>query len=162
MNQPWIKYTAVLVLGILLGLAGGAGLARHHFFKAMKEGGRKDPGSRILKRLDRELRFTAEQREKVAAILEEGRRQADALRAEVEPKFEALRKGVDPKFEAIKRKGEEEIRKVLTAGQAAKFDAMKARWEKWGRKHPRLGGPRGFMGGPEGMPPMGTPPPATK
>ena len=137
-------------------------MARQHFFKSLRGGDRKDPGARILRHLDRELKLTADQRAKVQAILAEGRKKADALRVEVEPKFEALRKGIEPKFEALKEQGEDEIRKVLTLEQAEKFEKMKTRWERWGKKHPRLGGSRGFMGGPEGMPPMGTPPPDKK
>lgn len=165
MNRTWIRYSGVLLLGILMGLAGGAWMARQHFFKSMRDMDRKDPGARILKRLDRELRLTPEQHAKVAAILEEGRGKMEALRAEIDPKFEALRKTVEPRFEALRKEGEQRIRQVLTPEQADKMEKMRERWEKWGRKHPGWGS-GGFGSGmgmpPRGLPPMGTPVPAGK
>jgi Spy/CpxP family protein refolding chaperone len=156
MNNPWIKYAGVLVLGVLLGLAAGAWTARHHFFKSMGAVERRDPGQRILKKLDSELKLTPDQRTKVEAIFAENRRKMDALRAEIEPKMEALRKATEPRFEALKKENEDAIRKVLTPEQAKKYDEIKARWEK---KHPRMGGHEGFMQGHGGTPPPGMHPP---
>jgi Spy/CpxP family protein refolding chaperone len=159
MKKTWFKYAGVLVLGVLLGLAAGAWTARHHFFKSMGSVDRKDPGQRILKKLDCELKLTPDQRDKVTAIFADSRKKMDALRTEVEPKFEALRKGAEPKFEALKRQSEDAIRKELTPEQAKKFDEMKIRWEK---KHPRMDGRGGFMRGHDGMPPLGMPPPGSE
>ncbi len=115
MNNPTWKFAAVFILGILLGLAGGAWGLR--FF--MDHRGPKDPTQFFLKKLDRELKLTSDQKPKVAEILNARKAEMDKLQDDTRPKFEAIRKN-----------GLAQIRILLTVDQAAKFDAMVQKWEK--------------------------------
>ena len=115
MNNPTLKFAAVLILGILLGLAGGAWGFRYF----LNHGGAKDPTGLFLRKLDRELKLSADQKPKVAEILDARKVEMDKLQDETRPKFEAIRKD-----------GLAQIRVLLTVDQAAKFDAMVAKWEK--------------------------------
>jgi hypothetical protein len=120
------------LLGILIGLAAGAWGFRYFYTHTWTK---KDPTQFFLKKLDRELKLTVEQRAKVGEILAAKKAQMDSLGAETRPKFEGVRK-----------QGEQEIRALLTPDQASQFDLLLKKMEKrrsgkpWGRgPHPRPG-----------------------
>lgn len=125
MNNNGFRYVIVFLLGILLGLAGGAWGFRYFYTHTWAK---KDPSRFFLKKLDRELKLTAEQRVKVEGILAVSKNQMDSVGEMARPRFETIRKA-----------GEAEIRAVLDPEQASKFDALLERMEKrrmgrpWGR-----------------------------
>jgi hypothetical protein len=115
MSNPTLKFVVVFVLGIALGLAGGAWGFRYF----LAHGGLKDPTQTFLRKLDRELKLTPDQKTKVSALLQARKAEMDKLQDDTRPKFEAIRKN-----------GLAQIRVLLTVDQAPKFDAMVQKWEK--------------------------------
>lgn len=84
---------------------------------------------RMTEKLSRKLGLSAEQKERLKAVLEAKRVKMRALRDEFEPKFEDLRESTRL-----------EIRGLLDAEQQAKFDRIEANWRKRderrrGRRH---------------------------
>lgn len=78
---------------------------------------------RLLKKFSSKLDLTADQRTKVAAILEAKRQKMEELRAQVHPQFESLRNST-----------RDEIKSILNADQQKKFDVldakMRSRWKR--------------------------------
>jgi Spy/CpxP family protein refolding chaperone len=115
MNNPTWRYAVVFVLGMLIGLAGGAWGFRCFFHAWAK----KDPSQFFLHKMEKELKLTADQKTKVEAIL-------SSKRAEMEKMRDTAR----PQFEAIRMEGEKEIRALLTPDQTPKFDELVQKMEK--------------------------------
>ncbi len=107
----------IFILGALSGALGtGVVLKRHHPFFSGKPEGRK---AFILKRLTRELDLSAEQRVRVAAII-------DRVQSETFTQLREGRRLMRQKLES----GFAEIRKELTPDQQRRFDEMKAEQER--------------------------------
>src|SRR5262245_34771498 len=113
MRAPWKRMALALVVGLLLG-AGAAILALHpglfHHPPWWSEAHRE---AWLLDHFTRQLDLTPEQRTQVAAILEDKREKIHSLEGELQPRFQEIRQAA-----------REEIRKILTPEQQAKFDAM--------------------------------------
>lgn len=104
----WHQIAISLLIGFALGTAFGQWQARENFRPHWKEGGMEQ---HLLNRFDRKLHLSAEQKEKISAILEAKRPEMMAIHAEIQPKFEAIRNATQA-----------EIRNVLTPDQQKKFD----------------------------------------
>ncbi len=113
----WLKTSLTLLIGFLLGVA-ATGIVLHHFFRPHHPPGIAD-ADRVLKHLDSKLGLSADQKEKVAALLKQELPKADALRDEGDKKFRALRES----FNA-------QLRPLLNPDQQKKYDDMVAQWEK--------------------------------
>ena len=112
MKTTW-RYTVVFVVGILVGLAGGAWGLRYFWHH-----GPFNPGH-ILSHMDRQLHLTADQKARIAALLQE---------ESVKMKF--LRDEASKQFEVLRQEGAQKIRALLDPQQQVKFDEMKKRFEK--------------------------------
>ena len=125
--QRWKIITAlvlVFILGILTGVV-GTGMALKHGppFGARSPEGRK---AFIMKRLERKLDLTAEQRVRVAAIV-------DRRHQEAHEQFRRHRQAL----QAFMAQSFAEIRKELTPAQQVKLDAFQAELEDRFRKRGR-------------------------
>jgi len=114
--KPWIKMAAIFAAGFLLGGA-ASGLAIHHCFRHF--GGGPPNSEAILKMLSSKLSLTAEQRDKVAALLKDH-----------SPKMEALRNKTHDDFKAQREAFNLKLRPLLNPDQQKKLDEMTARWNK--------------------------------
>ena len=80
----------------------------------------------VLRQFSRRLHLNEDQKKQLTLILQEKRKKMDALRTESRPKYEVIRKET-----------REEIRKILTPEQQAKFETLdaelNARWHKYRR-----------------------------
>ena len=94
---------------------------------------------RAVEELQRELNLSPPQREAVARILDESRRQGDAIRREVRPRLEAHLADT-----------ERRLMEVLTPEQRERFDAL--------RRERRVRPDRLFLGPPPDGRPPGPPP----
>lgn len=111
MTLPWKYILISLVLGLLLGAAGGMAYSRYQHHRWMK----KAP-EMFLKRLDKNVQLTEVQRTQIGALLKADRDKIMAFHDE------------------IRKTTETEIRSQLTAEQQSRFDAMTARLEEKRRK----------------------------
>jgi Spy/CpxP family protein refolding chaperone len=109
----WKAVLWALVAGILLGVA------FTRAYQGPRPFGPEKRQHRMLDRIGRKLQLTPEQRSQIKQILETKRRKMEALRAEHEPRLEQLRENT-----------RDEIRRVLTPEQQAKFDVIEMRWRK--------------------------------
>ena len=113
----------VLCAGMFLGIPVGMAVARHD--AASRWG--KDRYARKLAYFSRELKLTPDQKQQVAAILQEKRKKIKGLRAEIRPRFQEIRAATNV-----------EIRQVLSATQQTRFEQLQAqeeaRWAKWRAK----------------------------
>lgn len=116
MKLNWNQIIASLMVGLLVGAAAGKLHSRkhHHLMR-----GSEKRYAHMLERFTARLQLTPDQKMRVGALLEDKRRKIEALRAETRPKFGQIRKST-----------RDEIRKLLTPGQQAKFDEMTAEWER--------------------------------
>ena len=90
----------------------------------------------LLDRLSSKLSLTADQRDKVSALLKEDMPKRDALRKETREKFTGLADSFNTR-----------LKPILNADQQKKWDEMCARWKACsGGKYPLLG-----CGGPASM-----------
>ena len=119
--KPFMKY---IVAGFLAGLLVGGIAGRFVSPWAHRKMGPEKKEARILKRFTSELKLSAEQEEKVRAVLQEKHRQMEPLFKEVHSKFDLVRNSTA-----------DEIRKVLTPEQLPKFEAMHKRFEERRNKH---------------------------
>src|SRR6266487_774365 len=117
MKLVWRQIIISLLIGGLIGSAGSLCYVRHHFWRGFPPGS-KHHMTWLLNKLDRKLHLSPDQKKDVEKILEESREKLKAIRNDVHPKFEEIRKETDG-----------EIRKLLTAEQQMKFDAMRREWE---------------------------------
>lgn len=111
MTLPWKYISISFLIGILFGGALGVGGSRHMMRKWKSQG-----HEWFLKKLDKHLTLTAEQRDQVKSILKSQRSDMQKTRADRRDKIR------------------DEIRKILTAEQQPKFDAMIARMEERRKK----------------------------
>jgi len=114
--NPWVKTTATLLIGFLLGIA-ATGLALPHFFHPHHHPGLAD-ADRILKKLSSKLNLTQDQKTKAELLLKQNLPKGDALRREDEAKFDALRSAFNT-----------QLRAILNPDQQKKLDDMVAKWE---------------------------------
>jgi hypothetical protein len=114
--QPWMKTTALLLIGALLGVA-GTSLVFHRYGRPHHPGAADT--DRILKHLSSKLDLTADQKEKTATLLKLELPKADALREEGDKKFKALRESFNTQF-----------RPLLNTDQQKKYDEMVAQHQK--------------------------------
>lgn len=115
--QPWMKTTALLLIGALLGVA-VTSLAFYHFCRPHHPPGAGDT-ERILSNLSSKLALTADQKDKVAVLLKEELPKTDALRADTDQKFKTLRESFHAK-----------LLPLLNADQQKKFNDMVAQRQK--------------------------------
>ena len=108
-----LRYTLVFVVGLLVGLAGGAWGLRVLW--------RHTPPTpeKILSRLDRKLHLTEDQKAKALSIL-----------SDESTKMRTLRNEVSDKFESLRDEGADHMRTLLDPKQQAEFDAMKKRFDQ--------------------------------
>lgn len=97
----------LLVLGLLLGLGGGAWAMRLYFDRTLSSW---DPGQRFLVKLDQDLGLNEEQKERVAIIL-----------AEQRARMEARRQTWRLEVRTLSREGEDQIARVLDPRQTQLF-----------------------------------------
>ena len=115
-----------LLIGFCFGLLAGGLMARFVFpppgFRHLPPEKRQE---RILKKLTRELKLTADQRSAIAAILQDGRKDFDTNIA-----------GMRQAFRAAREKTNARIREKLTPEQQIRFDKLNAEMEKrWRERH---------------------------
>lgn len=79
---------------------------------------------KMLAHFSSELNLTNDQKTKVAAIFESKHKEMIKIREELHPKFEALRKSTH-----------DEINKILTIEQKAKFEKLDAKFKSFRKKH---------------------------
>ncbi len=113
--KPWVKSAAIFAAGFLLGIA-AFGLVIHHCFGHM--GGGPPNSDMILKMLSSKLSLTADQKEKVSALLKEEQPKMEALHQESQTRFKAQRDSFNTK-----------LRLLLNPEQQKKQDEMIAKWE---------------------------------
>ncbi len=123
MNIHWKQVIAALLVGFVAGGLTVSGLKAACFQKSWKHG---DMKTHIMKKFDKKLNLTEDQKQKVSAIFDE-----------THPKMMALRAETRPKFEALKTEASQKIRLLLTEDQQVKFDQMEAKWkERMKKNHP--------------------------
>lgn len=115
--KPWLKNSILILIGFLVGVA-ATGVAFRFCFHPHHPPGAAD-SDRVLKRLDSNLGFTPDQREKVAQL----------LKLEL-PKADALRKEGDGKFQALRDSFRSQLRPLLNPDQLKKFNEMTAKWDQ--------------------------------
>lgn len=119
-NRANRKAIALLVLVFLLGIAIGAvghiAVDRRAF--ASRSRNRVTGQPHLVNRLTRELNLTADQQEKLTAIL-----------MDMQEKFAAVRQQMTPQFEQIRNQGHDQIRQMLTPEQRPKFEEFLRRLE---------------------------------
>jgi Spy/CpxP family protein refolding chaperone len=116
----WMQIFVALSVGVFLGGSFSRGWHRYRMHHPMDGHERVE---RMLHKLSSKLDLTADQKIKLAAILEEKRL-----------KVEQLRTQTGPQFEAIRESAREEIRKILNLEQQKKFDVLDAKMrERWKR-----------------------------
>lgn len=98
-----------------------------------------------LKRLDKQLKLTDEQKKQIKPILEDQQKKMEALFSDDSQSREESR----GKMKAIHEESDSKIRGLLTEEQQKKFDEMK----KHRHGPPPEGGPEGGPGGEMGPPP---------
>ncbi len=125
--KPWVKNSLLLLIGFLAGVA-ATGITLRFCFHPHHPAGAAD-ADRILKRLDSKLGLTADQRDKVAALLNQELPKGDALRQETDGKFKALRES----FRA-------QMRALLNPDQIKKYDEMVAQSDARMRKQDQFFG----------------------
>ncbi len=145
---------ALLVSGVAIGALGtllvqGRPRPPHERFG----GGPPRPG-RMLEDLKQQLSLTTAQEQKIAAILDEGRREGEALRREMRPRL-------DQQVESVRKRIESE----LNDAQRTKFEELRRNSWRFLLEGPPPGMPpgpvpRGPREGPlhDGPPPGGPPP----
>jgi len=114
MKPIWKSLVLVLLLGGVIGA--GAAWWIGEYGPCAKG---REPYANMVERFDRKLNLTPDQRQAIAAILDENRQKIKTLRAEVHPRFEEIRTATRTA-----------IRTHLTPEQQTKFDAMQAEWDK--------------------------------
>lgn len=126
----FVTVLAAFILGVILGVVGFWGWIIHHhggrapFFGALGE-------HRIVRRLDHELNLTPQQHDRVAAIIHAHHQ-----------KIETILGGLQPEVRREFELADQEIDKLLTPEQKAKFAQLKMRLHS--RRHkPEASSPAG-------------------
>lgn len=153
-NDRNVRYLAVLSLVALFFGGVGVGFAVSTMF-FRQEPHRPPPRGRpdvqeLLDRFAGELGLSAEQKQAVHEIMEEGRKASEQIMREAQPKLAAVKKSLVDKIRAILTPEQRELhRKLLERGRGLPGKGP-------GHKPPPHAGPRGC---PPGCPPGGPPPP---
>lgn len=121
MSVAWRQVVPAVLVAFLLGAAAGSWAQR---VRGPRRAMMPPPPHHVVRRLDRELKLDASQREAVLRLLESRRPDAEALHKETFEKMEGLRRSVAA-----------EIRALLTPEQQARFDALGERMAAKRRRH---------------------------
>lgn len=124
MTSSWKQTMFGLVVGLLLGAAATFLALRHGPFRHESHSA-EARATRMVERFTHELDLTADQKAQVMAIL-------DGKRGEIRSLDDEMR----PRFQEIRRTIREDIRKILTPEQLAKFEDME---KKRREKHEKRG-----------------------
>lgn len=122
MKTDWKLAIVALVIGIAIGALG-----HMRCMPFGEHGAWKNPEKmrqHMMTEFTTTLGLTADQQQKVSAILADTRVKMDALRKEARPQFEAIRNAT-----------RSEIRALLTPDQQTKFDALSAKMDARMKKH---------------------------
>jgi hypothetical protein len=109
--KPWIVLALVFIAGVVAGVGG----SRYAVRKIIDEATNKPEivAARLERGLNRQLALTPEQKPRVHEIVEHSQQELVALRKEFQPRLATILK-----------RGERDIRAVLTEEQREKFDRM--------------------------------------
>lgn len=107
MMAGWRRGTAVLALGLVLGLGLGAWGMRVYFQNTLL---RWDPAERLVLKLGNDLELSAEQRERLALII-----------AEQKGRMELRRQAWRLEVRTLARDGEQQLAAILSPAQAERF-----------------------------------------
>ena len=109
----------VLAIFLIGFLAGGFSMSLYRTATGSPDGERKmrggPPQAHILEKMEKKLSLTAEQHEKVKAILDETFTQ-----------YDQIRKDIDPRIHVIRQQSRERIRALLTEEQKPKYEELVA------------------------------------
>jgi len=112
-----MKYVVIPFLaGLLVGGVLGRYFSPWHFYKRMPAGNQEE---RFLRRFSSELALSPTQKEEIRGILKSSREKTEKLLAEFRPKFDAIRASAA-----------EEIKKLLSPEQQAKFDRLQEKHKR--------------------------------
>jgi len=115
LNRQRVYAMLVLVAVFVLGGLTGAGLMRAMSARAAHQWREHGEGPMIVWILDRRLKLSPLQRERVEAIVQAH-----------EPEIMTARRTIAPQIRAIRARQRNEIREVLTPEQRSKFDILAA------------------------------------
>ncbi len=140
--KPWIKFSFIFLIGLLLGVAGTGIYIHRHFSRAFAPG----DYHHIVDHLGSKLNLSNDQKDKILEIFKEESPKMDAIREDTNSKLKSFWSGVHSR-----------ILLVLNGDQKKKFGEMMARWDA------RHNNPREWQipGLPSG-PVSGAPPPNQK
>ena len=109
----------VLAIFLIGFLAGGFSMSLYRTATGSPDGERKTrggpPQAHILDKMEKKLSLTAEQRERVKAILDETFAQ-----------YDQVRRDIDPRIHVIRQQSRERIRALLTEEQKPKYEELVA------------------------------------
>ena len=97
-----------------------------------KKHGKKHGGKQRLERLERELALSPKQVEQIKAIHQARHAEAKEIIAKA-----GSREAARPELKALRQSSKQEVRALLTAEQQVKFDALKERHDKQGKRGQR-------------------------
>jgi hypothetical protein len=115
------KARLLVLVVFVIGVAAGA-LSMNLYLRAGTRGERprpRGPGEVVTKMSER-LSLTADQRERVGAILKDTFGQYDVIKQDADPCFQQVK----PRFDAVRQAGRDRIRALLTEEQLPKFEQM--------------------------------------
>lgn len=122
-----IQINQVLIALILGAVIGAVGIQLRDYGCLMSAPHKGEMRQHMIKKMERELKLDAGQKEKLEAIFKI-----------MQPRMQALRDEMRPKFQAMRAETREEIRKILKPEQLEEFEAlnkkMDARWKKYREK----------------------------
>lgn len=118
-RRAYVYFVLMFVLGIVIGAAGmySYGWYTGHWH-------RKFSRHRVVEYLRRQLDLSQSQTQQLQQIL-----------LEMNKKESALHDKIEPQFQAIRNETRDETRKILSAPQLQKFNAMVKRWDARRAKH---------------------------
>jgi hypothetical protein len=118
--MKWNHIAIAFFIGLFIGSI--AGMYGRRIYK--KSWNRDTMHERLLKKMERRLDLSSEQKTQVESILESKRARADAAFSEIRPKMEAIRIETGA-----------EIKKILSSEQQTKYDAMDAEMAARMKRH---------------------------
>lgn len=116
MNIKWNQVSVAFLTGLLIGTLLGASRLRRNFTSHWKKEPRHE---RMLRHFSSKLDLDAEQKTRVAGVLETKRTKIDALLAEMRPKFDKIR-----------QETKTEISGFLNDDQRKKYEELDAKMEQ--------------------------------
>ncbi len=127
MKLEKIQINQVLIALILGAVLGAWGIQMRDYgclMGAPHQGGMR---KHMIKKMERQLKLDAEQKQKIEALFQT-----------MQPRMQALREEMRPKFETMRDETRAEIRKILKPEQLEAFEKlnakMDARWKKFRAK----------------------------